>query len=214
MLQKITALRAQKKSQQRVSVFLDGKYAFGLQAFLAMPLRVGQTLSPEEIDELQRRDAIEVAYNQALSFLSYRPRSCAEVETYLERKTTPPTIAQAVIDRLIGAGLLDDEAFARYWVENREHFRPRGTRALRLELHRKGVVNAVIDKAMTDIDEMESAYRAASKRARRYAHLDYQVFRRRIGGFLQRRGFGYEVVKEIVDRLWCETQVSMEEEPG
>jgi len=212
MLQKITALRLQKKNRQRVSVFLDGKYAFGLRASVAAALKVGQTLSPEEIDQLQRRDAVEVAHDQALNFLSYRPRSRTEVEAYLKRRNVPLITIQAVVDRLVRAGLVDDEAFAQYWVENRELFRPRGTRSLRFELRQKGVPDAVIDQAVEGIDEADSAYRAARERARRLRELDYQVFRRRLGGFLQRRGFDYDVVKETVNRLWQELRVSTEEE--
>ena len=78
MLQKITALRIQKKNRRRVSIFLDGRYAFGVQASVAARLSVGQTLSAEEIEQLQERDEIEVTHERALNYLSYRPRSCAE----------------------------------------------------------------------------------------------------------------------------------------
>jgi len=212
MLQKITALRMQKKNRRRVNVYLDGRYAFGLQALVAAYLKVGQTLAPEEIEQLQRRDSAEVAYNRALDFLSYRPRSRREIEVYLKRHKVSPTAIQTAIDRLMGAGLLDDEAFARYWVENREAFRPRGLRALRFELRRKGVPDTVIDKAIEGIDEPKSAYRAACKRARRLSGLDYKVFSRRLGGFLKRRGFDYDVVKKTVRRLWQEVGTPTEEE--
>lgn len=212
MLQKITALRIQKRNSRRVSVFLDGKYAFGLRASVAAPLKVGQTLSPGEIDQLQGRDAAEVAHDQALRYLSYRPRSHAEVEAYLRRRKVPPNAVQTAVERLVGAGLIDDEAFAQYWVENREHFRPRGVRSLRFELRQKGVPNAVIERAIAHTDETESAYRAGREQVRRLRHVDHDLFRRRLGGFLQRRGFGYDIVKETVDRLWRELQVSTEEE--
>lgn len=212
MLQKITALKLQKKNRQRVNVYLDGEYAFGLHALIAASLKVGQSLSPEEIEQLQRRDAVEVAYERALDFLSYRPRSHAEVKAYLQRHRVPDATIQGVIERLSSAGLLDDEAFARYWVENRESFRPRGQRSLRFELRRKGVPDAIVEEAIEEIDETESAYRAGRDRARQLSHLDYQVFYRRLSGFLQRRGFDYEVVKETVKRLWQESQGSEEEE--
>jgi len=212
MLQKITALKYQKKNRQRVNVYLDGQYAFGLQAAIAAGLRIGQTLSPEEIVQLQNRDLAEVAYERALGFLGYRPRSYAEVEAYLARRKASPAVAQTVITRLAAVGLVDDEAFARYWVENRESFRPRGRRSLRFELRRKGVPDAVVESATGDIDEAQSAYRAAQDRAQRLSKLDYQTFRRRLGGFLQRRGFDYAVVKETVDRLWREVHGSGEEE--
>ena len=211
MLQKITALKYQKKNRQRVNVYLDGQYAFGLQATIAAALKMGQALSPEETAQLQDRDLSEVAYERTLGFLGYRPRSKAEVQAYLTRRQVPRTISQAVVERLTAVGLLDDDAFARYWVENREAFRPRGLRSLRFELRSKGVPDAVVEGATEEIDEAEGAYRAAQDRARRLSGLDYQVFRRRLVGFLLRRGFGYDVVKETVDRLWREAHGSGEE---
>lgn len=212
MLQKITALRLQKRNQRRVNVYLDGKYGFALPAALAAPLKVGQTLSPEEIDQLRQRDAAKIAYHKVLGFLSYRPRSRAEVVIYLKRRKASPDTIGTVVERLERAELLDDEAFAQYWVENREAFRPRGARSLRFELRQKGVPAAVIERAIEGIDETESAYRAARARVRRLWQADYQTFRRRLGGFLQRRGFGYGIVKETVDRLWQELQDCTEEE--
>jgi len=211
MLQKITALRTQKKGH-RVSLFLDGKYACGLQASVAAGLRVGQTLSEEEIEELQERDETEVAYDRALNYLSYRPRSRAEMERYLQRRSVSAATTETLIERLLRAGLLDDEAFAQYWVENREQFRPRGAHALRSELRQKGVPDRLIEAAIDNVDETSSAYRAAQARARRLEHLDYQTFRRRLGGFLTRRGFGYGTVKETVNRLWREHHESAEQD--
>jgi len=212
MEQEITALRLQKKNRRRVSVYLDGEYAFGLQSAIAAPLRVGQILSPDEIGQLRKRDSAEVAYHQVLNYLSYRSRSCAEIEGYLKRRKVAPEIIPLVVDRLTEAGLLDDKDFARYWVENREAFRPRGKRLLRSELRGKGVANAIIDQAIEGIDESEGAYRVARARARRLSQLDYQTFRRRLSGFLQRRGFDYGTVKETVTRVWQELQTAAENE--
>ena len=211
-MHRITALKPQRRGPQRVNVYLDGKYAFALDATLAAPLEVGQTLSPNDEAVLHQRDAGEVAYTKVLGFLSYRPRSSAEVATYLKKRQVPAETIDTVIDRLQRAGLLDDDAFARYWVENREQFRPRGARALRSELRRKGVPPTAVEKALEGIDEAESAYRAAGSRVRRLSHLDYQAFRRRLGGFLQRRGFAYDVVRETVERLWHEWQEVKAEE--
>lgn len=213
MLAKITALEVQKKNRHRVNVYLDGRFAFGLQEVLAFPLKVGQTLSPEEMKQLQERDEAEVAYERALSFLSYRPRSRAEIEGYLRRKEASAAVVQIVVARLTEAGLLDDQAFAQYWVQNREQFRPRGSRSLRFELRIKGVPDSLAEQAVETIDEAESAYRAAQARAQRMRGLEREVFRSRLGGFLQRRGFTYEIVKETVDRLWKELQTPTGEDP-
>jgi regulatory protein len=202
----ITRLRVQARNKRRVNVYLDGEYAFSLTALIAVPLRRGQVLSDEEIAALRHADAEQQAYDQALDFLSYRARSQAEVERYLGGKGTAPDVVAAVVSRLRDAGLLDDAAFARAWVENRQAFQPRGVRGLRYELERKGIDPEVVAQVVAGIDETESAYRAAKARARQVASLDREAFRRKLGGFLARRGFAYDVIREVVDRLWHETQ--------
>jgi regulatory protein len=204
MQQKITALRYQKKNRRRVNVYLDGDYAFAVQEIIAGTLCVGQELSEEQVAELQGRDLAEAAYERVLNYLSYRPRSRAEVQSYLKRRRVPEELIPALLERLENVALLDDDAFARYWVENRESFRPRGLRSLRYELRGKGVADSTVSKVLTELDESESAYRAAEPRARRLEQVDYATFRRRLDGFLQRRGFNYDVVKEVVERLWRE----------
>jgi regulatory protein len=204
--QEITALRLQKKNRRRVNVYLDGDYAFALQAVLAASLKVGRTLSPDEVAELRQRDAAEIAYDKVLGYLSYRPRSSTEIETYLQKQQVEPEVGQIVVERLAQARLLNDEEFARYWVENRERFRPRGRYALRFELRRKGIPSAAIEKALQTVDEADSAYRAAHNKAHRLGQLDHQAFKQRLGGFLRRRGFAYDVAKETVERLWREMQ--------
>lgn len=204
MRQKITALHYQKKNRHRVNVYLDGKYAFAVQETIAGAMHVGQELSEAQAAELQQRDVAEAAYERVLNYLGYRPRSKSEVQAYLKRRAVPEELIPGLVGRLQASGLLDDEAFARYWVDNRESFRPRGVRSLRFELRRKGVDDSIADDALAGLDEPESAYRAAENRARRMTTLDYDSFRRRLDGFLQRRGFSYSVSRDVVKRLWQE----------
>lgn len=203
---KITKLQAQKKRKNRVNVYLDGAYGFSVQAIVGLSLEVGQDLDDETVAALKRQDALEIAHNRTLHFLSFRPRSCFEVEKYLGGKGTDPDIVAEVTSRLIRAGLLDDVAFARYWVENREAFRPRGLWALRYELRQKGITDDIISEMLEGLDPEGSAYRAALRRAQRLAHLDRRDFQRRIGDFLKRRGFSYSVIRSVVDRLWDEAR--------
>ena len=200
----ITALKLQKKNKKRVSVYLDGRYAFSLAAIEAAKLRREQLLSDQEIEDLLDRDSFQKTYARTLRFLSYRPRSEAEVRRYLQGKKVPPTIEAKVVERLTSAGLLDDPAFASYWVENRESFNPRGRHALRYELRQKGLSEETIALALEDIDEEESAYRALINRARRMPPLDRGTFRKKLGAFLRRRGFSYEVISAVLERTWQE----------
>jgi regulatory protein len=201
---KVTALTCQKRNRDRVSVDLDGRFAFGLPAIVAASLKPGQILSDEEFEALRERGTVEEAYNSALNYLSYRPRSRAEVVTHLRRQGVPENRIESAAERLERAGLLGDEAFARYWVENRERFRPRGQAALRYELRCKGVSDDVINQALASFDSSESAYQAASRKAQQLSHLDRLVFTRKLVEYLGRRGFEYEVAKEAAERHWAE----------
>jgi regulatory protein len=206
----ITALVAQKRNKERVNVYLDGEFAFGLALIEALKLHKGQQLSDDDIARLKALDEIEVAHDRALNFLSYRPRSSEEVRRNLHQKEFAEQTIETVIERLTGAGLLDDAAFARYWVDNRERFEPRSRRALRYELRQKGVPDAAIQAALDDLDEEDAAYRAASARLRRYARADEETFRKGLGNFLARRGFGYGIVRDVLDRLWQEQSMQHE----
>jgi regulatory protein len=205
MAGKITALEYQKRNADRVNVYLDGRFAFGLPAILAARLSQGQYLSDGEIEAFQEQGAVETAYNKVLNYLSYRPRSRAEVEVYLQKRGVLESQVEVVLSRLERAGLLDDEAFAQYWVENRERFRPRGLRALRYELRGKGIDDATIEQAVASVDASDSAYRSASKKARQLEKVERQTYCQKIVEYLVRRGFEYEVAREAAERHWRES---------
>ena len=200
----ITSLVAQERNKERVSVYIDGEFAFGLTMIEALKLRKGQQLSETEIARLQALDEIEVAHEAALNFLSYRPRSTHEVRRRLEERKFSPQAVEKALERLQNAGLLDDEAFSSYWIENREQFGPRSIRALRQELRQKGVPDSIIAAALDGLDEEDAAYRAASHQARHLTGLDRQAFRKKVGDFLTRRGFSYAVSRDVTNRLWAE----------
>lgn len=203
-MKEITALTAQKRNKDRLNVYLDGKFAFGLAVEAAVGLQVGQTLSATEIAELRDQDEFAKAKDKALRYLTYRPRSEAEVRRNLQQKEYEDHLVTGVIHYLKERNLLDDEAFASYWVEQRETFKPRSRLALSHELREKGVAREVIDAAVADVDEYEAAARAAEKRARRWRHLPYEEFRQKMGGYLQRRGFRYDITKTTIEKIWEE----------
>jgi regulatory protein len=208
----ITRLAFQQHSRGRVSVYLDGRYAFGLPAMEAAQLRRGQFLSDDEIAGLREVDVRQRAYERLLRLLANRPRSTAELTDYLKRKNTPPDVVADVLDRLAREGYLDDVAFVRFWVENRERCSPRGPHALRQELRRKGIAGRLVDEALAGLDWEESAYRAAQSRQRRWAGLEYGDFRRAVGSYLGRRGFDYDVIGDVVERLWAQTRTDHDNE--
>lgn len=201
---RITALETQKHDPERVNIYLDGSFAFGASLLVVAShgLHEGRDLSDEEVAALERDEMAERAYSAALNFLSFRPRSRREVEDYLRRRKVEPQIGVGVVERLTGAGLLDDREFARFWVENRQTFRPRGARALRVELRQKGLAGDIVAEALDDLgDEEETAVEAGRKKVRSFAGLEEREFFRRMVTFLQRRGFSYDVAARATQRL-------------
>ena len=198
----VTALKVQKRNPQRVNVYLDGEFAFGLARITAAWLHIGQELSAEKIAQMQAEDAREVGYQQALRLLSYRPRASAEVRRNLEKHAMPAEVIEDVLARLQRAGLLNDSRFAQAWVDNRSEFRPRGRRALAVEMRQRGLDDESIQQALAEVDEEALADQAASKQSRRLAGLDETAFKHKLSGFLARRGFGYAVIRDTVDRHW------------
>ena len=198
----VTALR--RGWGRRFLVYLDGHFAFALGGEVTAGLAVGNELSDAEIDALLGSNLAHRCHVAALRLLTYRPRSRTELQQGLLRRGFPATAVEAELERLAQQGLVDDIAFARMWRDSREGTSPRSARLIQRELHRKGVDPEAAVEATRGLDDEAAAYRAALKKASRWASLGYPVFRRRAGGFLSRRGFSYEVVRRTVDRLWQE----------
>jgi regulatory protein len=201
MAEKITALKFQKKNPNRVNVYIDGHFGFGIHKSLAAELQVGQALSPEQIEDLALRDEEQKAYLKALRYVSRRPHAEREIRDKLTRNGVPADICERVIKRLRDASLVDDAAFAEAWVENRRLYRPRSARALRHELRQKGVDSAVIEAALRDFDDEEAAWQAGRKAIRRYKSLPEEKAAKRMQGYLARRGFSYRITRKVVDTL-------------
>jgi regulatory protein len=208
---KVTALKVQKHHPNRVNVYLDNEFSFGLSRITAAWLQVGQQLSPTKIAKLQADDQREVAYMQALRFLDYRPRSRLEVRRNLEKHAIPSDVISDVFKRLERSGLVNDERFAQDWVENRSEFRPRSRRALAFELHQRGLEDTAIKKALEGLNEEALAYQAAIKQSRRLEGLQLRDFSNKLGSYLARRGFSYEVIKQVVIKVWDEKQGKTDE---
>lgn len=214
---RITALEPQMNNPERINLYVDGRFLLGVNAaiVLQMGLRLDQELSPSQLDLLQSEEVEQRAVDRALNYLSYRPRSREEVRRYLRRKETPPEIIEAALARLDRLDFVNDRTFAGFWIESREQFSPRGARALKNELRMKGVERDVVDEMVNDEQDEERALRAGRKKAIALANapnIDFATFRNRLGSFLQRRGFGYQVTTRTVRALWKELKEETGEE--
>ena len=209
MNRRISAVKPQQKNPQRMNIYLDGEYAFGLSRIVAAWLKVGQELSEEKVTSLQAEDTSEIAYQKALHFLGYRPRSSAELRQNLTKKGISDDLVEQTVTRLQQAGLINDQEFASAWVENRNTFQPRSRSALRMELHRKGLNDEVIQPVLDEqVEEPALVQEAARKYAHRLAGLEWPAFRRKLGGFLARRGFSYDTLTPVVSEIWKESRMA------
>ena len=202
----ITALRVSRGLGKRVKVSLDGRFAFSLEAEVAAAegLRVGQELPTSQIEALARVGHFHRCQNAAARYLGYRPRSEYEMRQRLLKRGFSDDSIEAVLIKLKEQGLLDDSAFARFWKDNRQSFSPRSQWLTRAELKQKGVPGDIIEGVVSTIDDADNAYRAARSKARSLPMSDYHSFRRRLGGYLRRRGFGYGVISKTIERFWQE----------
>jgi len=149
--------------------------------------------------EAERRAALDLA----LRFLAPRPRSRAEVADRLNRAGVGREATAFALSRLVEVGLLDDDAFARWWVDNRCRHRPRARRALAHELTARGVDRDAVGAALAGVDDEELAVDVALARGRRLAAEEERAaFDRRVGGHLARRGFSGGTVRRALDAAW------------
>jgi regulatory protein len=173
------------------------------------PSRADRRAAKAEIDDPA------VVLEAALRFLELRARSVGEVRRRLTSAGYRPDLIQGAIERLVELGVLDDEAFARSWVESRDRARPRGERALRQELARKGVDRAVSDDVLEErreagegIDvDLGAARRLLERNARALARvMDPRIRRQRAYSLLARNGFDPDICRQVSAEVVAEPE--------
>ena len=207
MPRKITAIKRQKRNPHRVNIYLDGEFAFGLSRIIAGWLDVGHELDDEKIISLQAEDEQEVAYQRVLKFISHRMRTEGEIRRNLIKHKIQSEVINDVLQRLRRNGLVNDKQFAKIWVENRNEFRPRAHRMLTYELRQKGITDEIISQTLDSIISDEVlALKAAQNQVRKYNGLEWPNFRRKLSGYLARRGFSYNIISLVVEQVWAENR--------
>lgn len=210
----ISALTAQQKDPNRINVMVDGKYRFSLDIsqVVSLGIKIGKEYTDNELAEIEGESQFGKLYARALEYCLMRPHSAREVKDYLWRKTratkyksrktgeikeregVAPELVDRVYEKLLDKGYVNDDNFARYWVENRNIAKGASKRKLEAELRAKGVDSDIISRHLTatmrsDNDELQ---KIIAKKRRRYA--DNQKFMQ----YLARQGFGYDDIKRAL----------------
>jgi regulatory protein len=198
-------MRGIARGRQRLLSLSDGReFLFSEEACSRCGVSEGQEATEELLKDLDRAERRVNAHDAALRLLASRPRSENEMRTRLAmRGVDPPTIDDEV-ERLRASGLLDDQKFAEAWVEDRKRVSPRGRRMVRYELLGRGIDPAAADLAVSELDDRATAIELARARARRTPRTSYESFFSKVGGYLQRRGFDYEVTALATRQVWEE----------
>lgn len=137
-------------------------------------------------------------------YLSIRNRSEKEIRDYLQKKNAPVEIIERLVATLYEQKFLNDEAFARSWVISRARFRPRGKRMLQMELQQKGISKELIEQVLTEEneetpDELTQAKNLIARRIEKVRDLPRQEIYQKVGAFLARRGYSWEIIKKSID---------------
>lgn len=198
----ITALVPDQRRKSRVRVYLDGVVAgeVSRKEARARSLRPGLELTREQLDAIVAEDERRRATEGAVALLARRPRSEQEVRRRLRQRRIAPEVVEATIARLREARLLDDAEFARSYADARTRTSPRSRRLLVQELRATGVNVTLAQEAVEEQSDEETAFRLAVSRGRSFSGLDEARFIARLSGLLQRRGYGWGVIRSTIDR--------------
>ncbi len=156
----ITSIKAQK-NQKRVNIYLDNSFGFGLdlENFIRIGLRVNQRLTENEAKEIIRISELQKSFDKTLRFVMTRPRSLKEVKDYFKRKEIDSSLHKNILERIEKLELLDDQKFAKWWVDQRLEFKHKSKKDITFELRQKGIDTNIIKNVLDDseIDELKIA---------------------------------------------------------
>lgn len=194
---KITDIKQQVKRPDRYSIFVDGKFSFGLSehGLLESKIYVGQELDKHDLKALQSTATTDKAYGNALRYVVMRQRSLWEMQTYLRRKEVEEPVAEVIMQKLQDLGLLSDLAFAEAWVANRRLLKATSKRRLRQELQQKRVADTIITRVLQEdeTDERSVLRDLIAKKRRQYPD-DTKLIQ-----YLARQGFSYDDIKSALN---------------
>lgn len=207
---KITSISVQQRDKNRVNVSVDGKYRFSLDftQLLELGVKVGAEFTEAELTELENESQFGKLYMRALEYSLMRPHSKYELSQYLYRKTrdtltktgsvkkgVSKALTERVFDRIIEKGYVNDEAFSRFWIENRQLRKGISKRKLQAELASKGVDRSIVESLLSETErtDEEEILKIIEKKAKKYN--DDQ----KLTAYLARQGFGYDDIKQAIE---------------
>ncbi len=213
-MSKITSVESQKKNPRRFNIFIDGQFAFGADEDLIVNYRLlpGKEITSQDLEKLLYEAEVGKLMERMYSLFSIRQRSEKEVKDYLRNLNFKRKIADKeqvsemtidlLIERLGEKGLLNDEQFAKAWVDSRRRSKKKGVIALKVELYQKGIAKEIIERVLAEeVDEKELARKALEKKLNSWKSLPVLEFKKKAYQYLARKGFEYSIIETVIDNL-------------
>lgn len=197
----ITSIK-QQKNKNRINVYLDNKFGFGidLDNFVILNLKVNQELNETEIKKIIKTSEFQKTLDKLLRFVMIRPRSEKEIRGYLSRKKVSFLIWKDLFSTLKNYDLLDDEKFAKWWVDSRQEFSPKPIKVLFGELKLKGIKKEIVEKVLeqTGINEEKIAGNLLEKRRLHWKNIPKNKLSQKMLEYLVRKGFDFKIAKTVI----------------
>lgn len=198
----ITAIKPQK-NKKRVNVYLDDKFGFGLdlETFVKLDLKTEQELTDSQVGKIVKEAEFQKVYDKLLRFSTLRPRSEKELKSWLKKHKVHKSLYKDLFNRLKRLGLFDDRKFAKWWVGQRLEFKSKSKKELEYELRKKGIDKNTLDDVLSEveIDEDKIAKELLEKKKYRWEKLPKLDAKKKMGEYLARKGFVWEVIKKVID---------------
>lgn len=199
---KISKIEAQKRNKDRLNIYIDDEFAFGISVdiFVKYNLKKDQEIEDEFIKEILLAEENNKSITLAVKYLALRQRSVKEVKDYLKRKGYDDNLIDDTISYLEEKNYLNDYEFAQSFIRDKSYLNKYGINKIRYELMNKGVSREIISKTLrfdTD-EEYNNAIELANKKMKSYRNQDRDSIYRKLGGFLQRRGYRYDTVSKVL----------------
>ncbi len=202
---KITKLEPQKRNINRVSIYINDEFALGVHRNIIYKFNIeeGKVIDQEYFDKIIKSEEQKKANDYAVKLLSYRPRSRKEIEDKMKQKGYDFEIINKTLDWLKAYDLINDEDFAKEYVLAKA--KKYGSKRIKLELSRKGVdeeiIQSILEEKIGSDTEYNIALESAKKKMKAYQGQERNAIYRKLAGYLQRRGFSYDIISKVLREL-------------
>lgn len=202
---RITKVEPQKRNKKRVNIYINDRFAFGVHEDIAYSLHLEEDaeIDREYIERVVMEEEQNRANNYALNLLAFRSRTEKEIRDKMRDKEYDQAVISSTIETLKRIGLLDDTQYAKNFANDKANFNKFGNGRIRFELAKKGVSREIIEEVLEDQsgDEYERALETAKRKLNSYKSDDKNAIYRKLGGFLQRKGYSYDIVSSVLKEL-------------